>query len=477
MEGYFIICKMRLSDKTMTIVFGLAKRQNILFASKSLHLAMRHNIPSPFSLALFLSLITAVAAAIFTRPTSTPIGTYLPLLASYWETGFWELLEFSMQMMLILILGHALALSVWANAAFERLVALPKNGIQAVLLVGSLSMLFALINWGFGLIGGALLARKMGERAQHMGMPVNYPLVVAAAYSSMLVWHGGLSGSAPLKVAENNHFLVDKTGIIPVSETLFSTLNASATGGALLLISVLLWFLAKKSTKRQLLPSIPTPSTQLQGESRASKSIDDKHWFGRAFGLLIVLVFLSKSWRNHTEPLALLNLNYINGMLFGLGMLAHGSVNRFVKAVEEAIKDGTGILLQFPLYAGIMGMVKYSGLMTWLTEGMLTWANPDNFGVITLLSAGFVNLFVPSGGGQWAVQGPLVIDVALQLGVPLPKAVMALAYGDQLTNMLQPFWALPLLAITGAKAGEIFRYTALLCLAGLLIFAAVLWWM
>lgn len=438
---------------------------------------MFRNLPSPFSIALLLSLFTAIGAATFAKPETTSLGAYLPLLAGYWESGFWELLEFSMQMMLILILGHALALSKGMNAALDRLVGLPGNGSQAVIMVGSMSMVFGLINWGFGLIGGALLARKMGERAAATGMSINYPLLVAAAYSSMLVWHGGLSGSAPLKVAENNHFLVEKTGIIPVSDTLFSTLNASATGGALLLISVLLWFLAKKSTKQQLPPSMPMPSSPLQGESSASKSIDDKHWFGRAFGLVVVLIFLSKSWRTHTEPLALLNLNYINGMLFGLGMLAHGSVNRFVKAVEEAIKDGTGILLQFPLYAGIMGMVKYSGLMTLLTESMLELANAQNFGIITLLSAGFVNLFVPSGGGQWAVQGPLVIDAALQLGVPLPKAVMALAYGDQLTNMLQPFWALPLLAITGAKAGEIFRYTALLCLAGLLIFAAVLWWM
>lgn len=437
---------------------------------------MQSKIPSPFSLAILLSLAAALAALLFSRPPSTSVPDYLPLLAGYWETGFWELLEFSMQMMLILILGHALALSRWANAAFDRLVALPKNGTQAVLLVGSLSMGFALINWGFGLIGGALLARKMGEKASLKGMQLNYPLVVAAAYSSMLVWHGGLSGSAPLKVAEPNHFLVDKTGVIPVSETLFGALNLTATGGALLGISLLLWWLAKRSNNNSL-PVLQKSPEKLQDKDTADQNIDYKQWFGRAFGLLIVIIFLSKSWRSQTEPLALLNLNYINGMLFGLGMMAHGSVSRFVAAVEEAIKDGTGILLQFPLYAGIMGIVKYSGLMTLLTEVMLTWANPDNFGVITLLSAGFVNLFVPSGGGQWAVQGPLVIDAALQLGVPLPKAVMALAYGDQLTNMLQPFWALPLLAITGAKAGEIFRYTALLCLAGLLIFAAVLWWM
>lgn len=436
---------------------------------------MLRNLPSPFSLAIFLSLLTAIAAITFARPSTTSVGTYLPLLAGYWETGLWELLEFSMQMMLILILGHALALSAAANALLQRLVQLPRNRAQAVLLVGSLSMCFGLINWGFGLIGGALLARKMGEEAHKRGMTFNYPLMVAAAYSCMLVWHGGLSGSAPLKVAESQHFLVDKMGVIPVSETIFSRLNLVATGGSLLLLSLLMWWLAKKSNTVSTF--LVSAEAQTQLIEKSEKGIDYRQWFGRAVGLTILLIFLSKSWRLQTPALDLLNLNYINGILFGLGLMAHGSINRYVQAVEIAMKDGTGILLQFPLYAGIMGMVKYSGLMVWLTEGMLTLANAQNFGIITLLSAGFVNLFVPSGGGQWAVQGPLVIDAALQLGVPLPKAVMALAYGDQLTNMLQPFWALPLLAITGAKAGEIFRYTALLCLAGLLIFATVLWWM
>lgn len=436
---------------------------------------MHSKIPSPFSLAILLSLVAALAAMVIVRSETTPLIDYLPLLTGYWETGFWELLEFSMQMMLILILGHALALSTTANTLLQRLVQLPHNGAQAVLLVGNLSMCFGLINWGFGLIGGALLARKMGEQAQQRGIRFNYPLMVAAAYSSMLVWHGGLSGSAPLKVAESNHFLVDKMGVIPVSETLFSPINLAATGGSLLLLSLLMWLLAKRSTTSSSLSDVAAADVPEAAET--GSGIDCRPWFGRAVGLTIVLIFLSKSWRLQTPALHLLNLNYINGMLLGLGLLAHGSINRYVLAVETAMKDGTGILLQFPLYAGIMGIVKYSGLMEWLTQGMLQWANAENFGVIILISAGFVNLFVPSGGGQWAVQGPLVIDAALQLGVPLPKAVMALAYGDQLTNMLQPFWALPLLAITGAKAGEIFRYTAVLFLAGFLIFAAVLWWM
>ncbi len=97
-------------------------------------------------------------------------------------------------------------------------------------------------------------------------------------------------------------------------------------------------------------------------------------------------------------------------------------------------------------------------------------SNETTFPIFTFISAGIVNVFVPSGGGQWAVQGPIIIEAAQQLGVDIPKCVMALAYGDQLTNMLQPFWALPLLGITGLKAKEILPYTLILLVAGSVIF-------
>jgi len=170
----------------------------------------------------------------------------------------------------------------------------------------------------------------------------------------------------------------------------------------------------------------------------------------------------------------ILNLNYIIYMLFALGIFLHNTVHHFIDAVNKAIVGSSGILIQFPLYAGIMGIMKYSGLITIFSGFFVAISNEFTFPFFTFLSAGIVNVFVPSGGGQWAVQGPIIADAAQQLGVSMPKCVMALAYGDQLTNMMQPFWALPLLGITGLKAKHILPYTLFLMLIGIAIFSLTL---
>jgi short-chain fatty acids transporter len=160
----------------------------------------------------------------------------------------------------------------------------------------------------------------------------------------------------------------------------------------------------------------------------------------------------------------------LNLFMLGLALILHGSFRNFLRAVEEAIGDTAGILVQFPLYFGIMGIMANSGMIQGISNTFVSISNSTTLPIFTFFSAGLVNIFVPSGGGQWAVQGPLVLESALQLNVPLPKAVMALAYGDQITNMLQPFWALPLLGITRLKARDILPYTLLFMLAGTLIF-------
>jgi short-chain fatty acids transporter len=169
-----------------------------------------------------------------------------------------------------------------------------------------------------------------------------------------------------------------------------------------------------------------------------------------------------------------LTLDWINGALLAAGLLLHGSFARFTRAVDEAMPGAAGIAVQFPLYFGIMGVMREAGLITDLAGAFTALSTPATFPLFGMLSAGLVNVFVPSGGGQWQVQGPILIEAARQLGVPDAKAVMALAYGDQLTNMLQPFWALPLLGITGLQARFILPYTLIALAAGLGIFAAVL---
>ena len=191
------------------------------------------------------------------------------------------------------------------------------------------------------------------------------------------------------------------------------------------------------------------------------------------FGVLVLLAFGIRYYQD------LLNLaitpNLLNFFMFGLALLLHGNFRSFLNALEEAIKGASGILIQFPLYFGIMGIMRDSGMIVQISDFFVSIATPVTMPIYTFFSAGLVNLFVPSGGGQWAVQGPIVVESALQLGVPLPKAIMALSYGDQITNMLQPFWALPLLGITRLKAREILPFTFLMMLVGVVVFLLGLW--
>ena len=168
--------------------------------------------------------------------------------------------------------------------------------------------------------------------------------------------------------------------------------------------------------------------------------------------------------------LSFITPNFINLFLLGLGILLHKNFNHFLKGVNQAIGGASGILIQFPLYFGIMGIMNSSGLVGVFSDFFVSISNSTTFPIFAFVSAGIVNVFVPSGGGQWGVQGPIIIEAASQLNVPYWKAVMALAYGDQITNMLQPFWALPLLGITGLKAKDILPYSLLLLLLGGSIF-------
>ena len=166
--------------------------------------------------------------------------------------------------------------------------------------------------------------------------------------------------------------------------------------------------------------------------------------------------------------------NYINFCLLGFGILLHKNFHSFLRAIDKAIVGSSGILIQFPLYFGILALMQSSGLINSISSLFTSISTQNTLPIFTFLSAGFVNVFVPSGGGQWAIQGPIILEAATNLHVPLNKIILSMAYGDQLTNMLQPFWALPLLSITGLKARDILPYTLILLLIGLVIFLTCL---
>ena len=419
--------------------------------------------------------------ALFFTDAPADENHFLAIL-SFWEHGIWSqgLLVFAYQMMLILVLGHILVLSKPMNYLIQGLTNYTTNTRNAVILVSVTTMLVSFFNWGLGLIFGAILARKVAEAAQARGFKINYPLVGASGYVGLMIWHGGISGSAPSKVSESGHLMsfVGKMSdpsiqsqipdLIPYSETIFSVFNLTIFGILLVLIPAFLGFIAKK------VPTTPTNLSIYKGpisEKNANKGaerMDHSRILGIGFGALVLLAFFYQYFENLSR--LVITPNMLNFFMLGLALMLHGNFSNFLSAVEEAIKGASGILIQFPLYFGIMGIMSESGMVGQISDFFVSVANETTLPIFTFFSAGLVNIFVPSGGGQWAIQGPIVVESAIKLGVSLPKAIMALAYGDQITNMLQPFWALPLLGITKLKAKEILPYTLLLMLLGTIVF-------
>ncbi|WP_139000894.1 short-chain fatty acid transporter [Hyunsoonleella aestuarii] len=448
--------------------------------TKSIEVFFKRFMPSPFTIAILLTLITIVLALIFTEPKGDSL--YLLEILSFWESGIWNnaLLVFAYQMMLILVLGHVLVLSVPVNKIIIALSKNIKNTSDAVVLVSVTTMLMAFLNWGLGLIFGAILARKVGEHAQKHNIPLNYPLVGAAGYGGLMVWHGGISGSAPIKVAENNHIQDLMEGVsateilnqIPRSinfdVTIFSMSNILIFGMLLVLVPLVLKRLSKVTESTNFNLDVYKFNSKPVEAINGAEKLDFSSVLGIGFGVILLIAFFYQYWGNLIS--LQITPNMLNFFMLALGVLLHKNFNNFLKAVQEAIKGTSGILIQFPLYFGIMGIMKSSGMVVMMSDFFVSVATESTLPIFTFFSAGLVNLFVPSGGGQWAIQGPIIIESALQLGVPLPKIIMALAYGDQVTNMLQPFWALPLLGITKLKAKEILPYTLILMMLGIVVF-------
>jgi short-chain fatty acids transporter len=441
---------------------------------------MRRILPDPFAIAILLSVLTVGLAmwrigVVPVRSAREPGLAGVPgdlfWLLGVWgsDEGLWKLLAFSMQMCLILVTGHALAATRPVGAMIRRLSVIPNTGGQAAALVGLVACLTAVINWGLGLIVGALLAREVGAAMGRKGVPAHYPLLAAAGYTGLMVWHGGLSGSAPLSMttaagaAKVLPELPEFQGLsIPLTQTLATSNNLIITGGLLVMTPVVLWLLAPAARLCASPPSFvlsgaaPACRRDLSTETMA-ESLDASPWLTWLLftALIVALVAFGRAqglWR--------IGLNEVNMAMLALGLILHGSLRSYAAAVEEAVSGCTGIILQFPIYAGIMGVLVASGLGKAIAVSIAGLATQGTLPFFTFLAASVLNMFVPSGGAQWAVQGPIALESAARLGVEPGKVVMAVAYGDEVTNMLQVFWTLPLLAITGAKARDVVGYTA-----------------
>lgn len=414
-------------------------------------------LPDPFLFAIILTIVVFIASMIGTQQ-----GPMQLVQAWGQDSGFWGLLAFSMQMALVLVLGSAMASATVCKKALGAIASTAHDKKSAIIIVTFVSTICCWLNWGFGLIAGALLAKEVARRVKD----VDYPLLIAAAYSGFVIWHAGLSGSIPLQLASTTTILeVEYTA--PTSETLFHPMNLIMC--IIILITMPLINYAMHPSKEQ---TILVDPAILQEEAEKEYKIDtpaEKIEHSKIlWGITLVLGFVYIVFYFVNNGFTL-GLNIVNMIFMFLGILLHGDLRRYVDAIGEAAAGAAGILLQFPFYAGIMGlMVAKNGdgvsLAGIIADFFVNISNDVTFPVLTFLSAGIINFFVPSGGGQWAVQAPIVMPAATEMGIEYGRAAMAIAWGDQWTNMIQPFWALPALGIAGLSARNVMGYLVVILL-------------
>ncbi|MDG5820737.1 TIGR00366 family protein [Natronococcus sp. A-GB7] len=447
-------------------------------------------MPSPFLFAILLTYLVFAAGLVLNQTgTIEPPnggGAVGPVdMIEFWFGGFWGFLDFSMQMVVILMTGFVLAYHPAANRLLVRLAKLPSTPAQAVVLVAGFSMAVAWIHWGFSLILGAIFAREMGKVAHEKGIDVHYPLLCVAGYMGLgLTWHWGWSGSAPLlltdetEVGEGTAFAVVSEPV-PVTETILHPYTITLTVLSILFAVTVLYLITPSGDRaRGITEYIPEdelyetstdggenvvePDASETDETVPAERLNNSRVLG---GLLAITGIGYVVWVLVTEGIELWDLNTINFAFLMAGILVWTNPSTYRDKFGEASSAAAGIILLFPFFAGIQGMMADSGLAGAVADLIIGLSTPETFPIFAWLAAAILNLFVPSGGGQWIVMGPSILEAADQLGVEFGHATMAFAVGEAHTNLLNPFWAIPLLAITRIKAREMFGYAAVMLLA------------
>jgi len=420
-------------------------------------------IPDALVIVIVLSLVTYIFALIWGFKPGVSIGSRAYESIQAWGKGFWELLAFAMQMCLIMMTGYILAcsppvrrllngLSGWAN---------PEKPWQAILVMSLFSMIMAWLNWGLSLIASAMLALFIVRK----NPKVDYRLLVAAAYLGLgCTWHAGLSGSATLLVATPDNFLIkgkllDAT--IPVADTIFHPFNLILTVIIMVAITILMALMHPRPEKTYVVkPELMDQLKLYEAPPTPSKWESPSDWMNwwPGFNLIVSiggLIWLI--WHFSTKGLDL-NLNVVNFAMLMLGILFHWRPWSFLKATEDAGKAVWGIVIQFPFYAGILGLFKFTLLSTVFTQAFVAISTPQTFPLFVYWYGGILNYLIPSGGGEWAVVAPYIIPAAKQLGIGMGTTVVTFAWADMMTDMIQPFWAIAMLAVAKLHFRDIMGY-------------------
>jgi short-chain fatty acids transporter len=458
-------------------------------------------LPDAFIFASILTFVCMLFAIIVMFSFETPsqnlkgdgeatfLGKFTALIFHGWYGGFWSLLGFSMQMSLIIVTGDIFANTPQMKKVMTALARIPKNPGQAVAFEAFFSIFVAFFQWGAALIMSAMLAKDIARNVPG----THFALLVACGYLGLGMWHGGFSGSIPLQLPDAEYITLDPAHPpmqIPFKYTLFAGFNLFNYIGGMIILPLMFLGLHPKADKTVVCdPAILVEEEEVvekevpKEEQYINYKLNRAYWVNYGMVVIGFIAIICYFVRLIGRPFSL-DISFVNALFLFIAMALHGRPNKVIEAVGKAVPGAAGVILQFPFYGGIAGLMVYEGgyatndsLAEVVSNFFVEISTPTTYTLLTFYSAGLINLFIPSGGSQWKVQGPIVMPAANTMALTeykggvaygsedykayLGKSALALAWGDSWTNLIQPFWALPLLAIAHLEAKDIMGYCVL----------------
>ena len=423
-------------------------------------------MPDAFVLATALTILVALLA-LLVAPHGTP-----DVILTSWFSGIFGILGFAFQMILILVTGHVLAYAPAVQRLLHLLIARVRTPNQAVTTTFLVAACASWLNWGFGLVIGAVLAREIARKVR-----LDFAWLVAAAYSGWVIWASGPSGSISLSQATHGSPLniAEKlTGhLLPFSETVFAAFNLVPTILVVAVMPFVFMLIRPSEQEAQIFvppaeepAPAPTSRSELPFARRLERSpVGSLALVAGGLGYFGVAIWSGKFT---------LDLNTVIFIFLIAGLALHGSPVNYANAVKNAARQTGAMMLQYPIYGGIMGMMTATGLAEEISRSMISIASSHTLPFLSYIASLFITFFVPSGGGHWAVQGPFTIPAAVALHASIPATTMAVAMGEEVANMMQPFWALPVVAIAGIGIQRVLGFTVVTFLVSGLIYGAAL---
>jgi short-chain fatty acids transporter len=424
-------------------------------------------VPDPYVFAVALTLLTAALAFIL-APHHAPME-----ILGAWYKGIFDILAFALEMVLVLVTGYALASSRPVRSALRAVASVASTPRRAVVVTFLVSAAACWLNWGFGLVVAGLLAREVARRIR-----IDFGWLVASGYAGFVIWASGPSSSIALAQATPGsklNIVQQLTGhLTPMSQTIFAPFNLVPV--VVLLIVVPFVFLAMEPKGANVVTGDVSALTDDQVVEDAARRGTLAGALDRAWVLNLMLVvagfaYLAVTWVTSRFSL---DINSVIFIFFLLGLLLHWTPIAYVKAIDGAARVTGPLLIQYPLYGGIMGIMTATGLAGVIAVWFLTFSTASTLPFWSFVSSIVISLFVPSGGGHWAVQGPFAVPAAMKLGASQAATAMAVAVGEQVANMIAPFWCLPVLAIAGIGLQRVMAFTVAIFVVAFVVFGASL---